>query len=345
MIANRCLTKQQHNFLLTTWYRSLFLVCMVWAMVPALLFAVPAHAEDNRVTLTNGGLTIQSDSAPRRAIAMNQAAVEIMLALGLEGRMVGTAYLDDEILPELADAYHQVPVLAEKYPSKEIILAANPDFVYASFVSAFSEKRGLPTRSELADMGIASYLSPSVSPPEMKAYDRWQMELLYKEIREIGQIFRVNQKAAALVADIQSSISREVANGAVKQPKPALNVLWLDSFNANGVYIGGGTGVPDEIIRLAGGKNTFSDIRDTWEIVSQEQMISRPVDLIVLIEASWDSASEKREKLANDPVYADIEAVKNKRFAEILFSSSMPGIRIPKAIRKLKAAIDRLQAE
>ncbi|PIE41091.1 MAG: ABC transporter substrate-binding protein [Gammaproteobacteria bacterium] len=276
--------------------RSFFLVCVALAMMPALLVA-PAHAKDDPVIVANGGLTVQSASAPKRAIAMNQAAVEIMLALGLEEQMVGTAFLDDKILPELADAYQRILVLAKKYPSKEIILAANPDFVYASFFSAFSAKRGLPTRRELADMGIASYLSPSASPQEMKRYDRWQMDLLYKEIREIGKIFRVDATAAALIANIKSAISRAAAISAKKTSKQKLKILWLDSFNANGVYIGGGTGVPDEIIRLAGGENTFSDINDSWEIVSQEQVISRPVDLIVLIEATWDTANEKRKKL------------------------------------------------
>ena len=48
---------------------------------------------------------------------MNQPATEIMLALGLQDRMIGTAYLDDAILPAYADAYATVPVLAKEYPS------------------------------------------------------------------------------------------------------------------------------------------------------------------------------------------------------------------------------------
>jgi iron complex transport system substrate-binding protein len=39
---------------------------------------------------------------------MNQAATEIMLALGLHDRMVGTAFLDDSILPEFAEAYKTI---------------------------------------------------------------------------------------------------------------------------------------------------------------------------------------------------------------------------------------------
>ena len=48
---------------------------------------------------------------PARAVTLNQAATEVMLALHLEDRLVGTAYLDDRILPGLSAAYERVPSL------------------------------------------------------------------------------------------------------------------------------------------------------------------------------------------------------------------------------------------
>ena len=64
-----------------------------------------------------------------------------MLVLNLTDRMAGTAYLDDYIWPELSDAYNQIPVLNEKYPNITELMAVEPDFVYASYSSAFSEAR------------------------------------------------------------------------------------------------------------------------------------------------------------------------------------------------------------
>ena len=64
-----------------------------------------------------------------------------MLALGLQDRLVGTAYLDDQILPEFAAAYQRIPVLAAKYPSREVLLAARPDFLYAAYPGAFGADR------------------------------------------------------------------------------------------------------------------------------------------------------------------------------------------------------------
>ena len=57
------------------------------------------------VTIENCDLTITYDQPPQRAVAMAQHATEVMLTLGLQDHMVGTAYLEDPILPNLADAY------------------------------------------------------------------------------------------------------------------------------------------------------------------------------------------------------------------------------------------------
>jgi len=43
---------------------------------------------------------------------MNQSATEMTFALGLQNHLVGTAYLDDAILPEFAVGYEKVPVPA-----------------------------------------------------------------------------------------------------------------------------------------------------------------------------------------------------------------------------------------
>ena len=116
----------------------------------------PAFAVD----VTSCGHTSTLDAAPERAVTLNQGATEVLLALGLEDRMAGTAYLDDPEPPaRWVEAYASVPVLSKEYPTREELLAAEPDFVYASYVSAFDPKvAGTP--EELDGLGIGSYLSP-----------------------------------------------------------------------------------------------------------------------------------------------------------------------------------------
>ena len=89
------------------------------------------------VSIENGGTFTTYTHSPKRAFTMNQAATQIMLALGLYDRMVGTAFLDDAILEEYADAYAAIPVRTTGYPSRDELIDAKPDFVYAAFESAF----------------------------------------------------------------------------------------------------------------------------------------------------------------------------------------------------------------
>lgn len=58
-------------------------------------------ALDYPIGITNCGVQSWIPSPPKRAVTMNQGTTEVMLALGLEDRMAGTAYLDDYIWPEL----------------------------------------------------------------------------------------------------------------------------------------------------------------------------------------------------------------------------------------------------
>ncbi|MDM9385279.1 hypothetical protein QUB80_32000 [Chlorogloeopsis sp. ULAP01] len=110
-------------------------------------------------TLKNCDLTITYNQPPQRVVTMTQAATEVMLALGLEKHMVGTAYLDNPILPEYQQAYSTIPVLAQKYPSQEVFLGVEPDFVLSTFKSAF-EKQAIGSREDLLKLGIHSYLVP-----------------------------------------------------------------------------------------------------------------------------------------------------------------------------------------
>ncbi len=141
------------------------------------------------VTVTNCGATTTYERAPQRAVTMNQHVTEIMLALGLEKSMVGTAFLDDRIPQEYETAYNGVKVLAKEYPSYETLLSVEPDFVYGGFQSAFDDKEGRG-RDTLAKAGIDSHLNLEACPSGPVT-----MDLLEEEIRTVGRIFGVSDRA------------------------------------------------------------------------------------------------------------------------------------------------------
>jgi iron complex transport system substrate-binding protein len=275
------------------------------------------------ITLENCGVRETFTAPPRRAVAMNQAATEIMLALGLADRMVGTAYRDDNILPELAGAYRSVPVLAPEYPSREVLLAARPDFVYASFGTAFGDDAGGP-RDELSAAGIATYLSPSACSRQ-----RVSLEGAFAEIRDIARIFDVGARADSLITGYQAELAR------IRRliPSSGTRIFWYDMNDPPSA--GACCGAPAAIIRLLGARNVFADAPGAWATVSWETVLARDPEAIVLIDATWSPAAEKRRLLTGDPAYASITAVRRARFASLDFSFGMPGIRTVAAVRRI----------
>jgi iron complex transport system substrate-binding protein len=280
------------------------------------------------VSIENCGTFRTYTHAPKRAFTMNQATTEIMLALGLHDRMVGSAFLDDEILDEYADAYAAIPLRATGYPSRDELFDANPDFVYAAFESAFSEE--VDGMRDLLDSGVGSYLSPSGCEGRDRSKPA-SIETVFAEIRDIARIFGVLPRAEHLIATYRADLAA-IRNqvGAVKAP---VRVLWYDSGTPP--FVGACCGTPNEILRLAGARNVFADIRGSWATVSWDEVVARNPEVVVLVNASWSKVAQKREWLSAAHARAGIDAVRHPRFVTIDFSSSTPGIRNIAAVRKV----------
>lgn len=286
------------------------------------------------LTINNCGLDIVYESAPERAITMNQAATEIMLALGLEDKMIGTAYLDDAVLPEMEAAYNAVPVLSDEYPSQEIIFANEPDFVYGVYRSAFGDEAAGP-REELLSLDIGSYLSSVACEDEELRPDKATFDVVYGEITDIGRIFGVEDRADALIAKMQAEL--EAAQASVAKLDTA-RILWYDS-GSDLPFVGACCGTPNMIIEAVGGENIFADAEGSWAEVSWEEVLERNPDAIVIIDASWDPAQDKIDLLQSDPLYSTITAVQNETFVVIPFSATTLGVRNANAVIDIAAGL------
>lgn len=276
------------------------------------------------ITVENCGLATTYTEAPTRAVTMNQAATEIMLALGLEGSMIGTAYLDDDtVLPQWQAAYASVPVLSDEYPSQEVLLGVEPDFVYGVYRSAFGDTAAGP-RTQLAELGIHSYLSVASCEDEALRPDKVTFDTLFDEILTIGRIFGVEDRAQAVVAEMQSSLA-DVQTTIGGEPE-AISVLWYDS-DADAPFVGSCCGAPAMMLEAVGATNIFAEVPGTWATVTWEEAIARNPYAIVLADAEWSTAQEKIDLLLNDPKFASIDAVQNQRFVTIPFGATTLGVR------------------
>lgn len=281
-----------------------------------------ASAEDGfPVEVSACGHTSTVESVPERAVTLNQGATEVMLALGLEDRMAGTAYLDDQVAEEHRAAYESVEVLAEQYPSREVLLDARPDFVYASYASAFGDDVA-GSQEELAASGVASYLSPFGCE---RAADGVEPSFanVWSEIDAVATAFGVPDRAEALREEQEQALA-EVAE---ESPGDGLDVVWYDS-GQKVPLVGAGDGGPAVIMDAVGATNVFSDVDGGWGEVSWERVVDADPDVIVLADASWSSAADKRRHLENDPVLSELSAVEDGAVVTLPYSATTPGVRM-----------------
>ena len=287
--------------------------------------------QDEEGEVQTGTASYVYTEPPSRAITLNQHVTEIMLALELQDRMVGTAYIDDEILPQYQSAYQSIPVLAEEYPSREVILAQDPDFIYGGFRSAFGDDAA-GSQEELNQLGIGTYLTSAIC--NVGSSDT--LDDVYADIRAIGDIFGVADRADSLVKDL----AEEVADAAPQADDTgdALRVFMFDSGD-DAPFTAACCSMFTNMIETAGGKNIFDDVDGRWKTVSWEDVIDRDPELIVLTEADWSTSQEKIDLLLGNPALADITAVMEQRFVVLQFSSLVPGIRNATAIATLAEAV------
>ncbi|MDP1513330.1 ABC transporter substrate-binding protein [Paenibacillus sp. CMAA1739] len=283
---------------------------------------------EKAVEIENMGVKMVFPEAPKRAVTLNQHATEVMLALGLESSMVGTAYLDDQILPKYKNQYDKIPVLAKQYPSKEVFMAAAPDFAYAGWKSAFNDK-SLGSREELAQQGVQTYVQESSNKPGPILED------VYRDILNIGRIFRVEKRAEQLVNDMRAQVqSIQTQIGTVER---APKVFVYDSgedkpFTAANNYL-------TSLIKSVKAKNIFDDIDKSFTEVSWEEVVNRNPDVIVILDYGDTSLADKEKLLLSKPALAGVEAIKNKRFVVLPLSAAAEGVRAPIALKTLAAGL------
>ncbi|ONI84270.1 hypothetical protein ALI144C_15465 [Actinosynnema sp. ALI-1.44] len=304
-------------------------VCLVSAGCASQPAAAPQTAQ-SAVTVDNCGKQIAFDRVPQRVVGYYQHPTEIMIALGLRDKLIGMAYPDNDPLPRYAADYRSVPRISDKDASFEQVLAKSPDLVYGGYDSAFEDKSGR-SRDTFAGAGIKTYLSREA------CLDRAvTMDDVYEELRTVGGIFQVPDRADALIADMKASITRTTQRLTGAEP---LKVFVYDSGEAT-AYTAAGTGIGTEIIKLAGGRNVFADVQKDWADVSWEQVLQRSPDLIVVYDYFGTPAPDKKiELLLSKPELANVPAIRNRRFARLTLQDTVLGVRAPYAVETLAAQV------
>lgn len=295
------------------------------------------------LTIENCGTEVTLDGAPERVVSLDQNSTEILLSLGLEDRMVGTASWTDPILDSLADANDQVPRLADDAPTYEVLLGADPDFVTASFGRHYKAEGGVTSRDRLAETGISSYLSPTDCEGDLSINGgntrtvALTLDSLYQEIRELAEIFDVQGKGEELISDLEART--DAALEGVDLDGRTVAFWFADTRTP---YIAGAYGSASLLANLTGMENVFSDLDDDWPAVGWEAFVEREPQILVLGDLQrarfpGDLLEDKVDFLTSDPLTSTLEAVQNECFISLHGAEMNPSIRYVDGLEKIQA--------
>lgn len=295
-----------------------------WALWMALLLCVSVMAgcqkseaptapttsmEKEQTSDVSGEVTLSNDmdgekheityeKAPERIVTLSGFATEMLLELGLADKIIGYGYMDNEVPAQFKEDFAKLTKLSDGNPSKEDLLKANPDFLVGWYSTA-----SFYGTDFLAENNIKFYV-PRVE------YAPANMESVYQDFENLGRIFRIEDRAKAIVEDMKARA--EAVQKAVSKEEPVSVFIYDGGTDAP---FTASAGLPSDMIRIAGGKNVFEGGKENWLTASWEKVLEmNPQYILIMDYFASDPIEEKISFLKTNPALANIEAIKNDRF-------------------------------
>ena len=257
---------------------------LVSLFLAVLMLITTAALAEEAITVTDMfGRAITLEEPATRIIATEPADCEILYALGCGDALVGRGLYCD--YPAEVTALPTVHSGADT--NLEEILALDPQVVIMNDMAHTVEQVSL-----LEQNGVKVITTNANSIPEV-----------YQAIRLIGQVMGKNDEAETLITDMQSTFDGIAAKAEKTDKTIYFEVMPLEW----GLWSAGTNTFMQELAEICGMKNAFADL-DGWQPISQEQVIDRDPDYIVLVTGMGDGAVEE---VMNRPGWQDIKAIRN----------------------------------
>lgn len=292
----------------------------------------PHHAHPitskRNIAKTNGKLIITDDmgrtviltATPKRIAAAVPAAVEVLCLLE-KPPVIRMNMAEDRVYPASAKDIPTMEVGHATGPNLEQLVTAKPDLIILSpTFAAF-----LPG---LKQLGIPALV-----------YSIRDMHDVPNYYKHIGQLVDAKTKATELATQMQQFIDQHKIEANESSPKvfalfgisDAFHAFMPESYLGSMVRTLGGNLVTQGAIPVRTGSSIGS--------FSMEKIVASNPDVIIVISHGQDSKIS--DKLAGSPLWANLNAVKNKRvymLSEWLFLMN-PGPRMTDALPQLKQAM------
>ncbi len=306
-------------------------------LLPTLVLAALLSANSAwATTVTSCDRQVTVEQPPQRAVSHDVNMTAMLLALGLRERMAGYTGISGwkTLDPDMRAQLDGLPELAARYPSLENLLDAGTDFVFAGWNYGM-RIGGEITPASLARFGIPVYeLSEScahVMPGRVASLDD-----VYNDLRNLGRIFAVEDRAEALVQGMQARVAAVQARLGVQPTRP--RVFVYDS-GEDVPFSAGRLGMPQPLIEAAGGRNVMDSVAANWMKVGWESVVEEDPELILIVDYGERTAAQKRDFLLQHPALQGVTAIREQRFVVLSYLAVTPSLDNATAIETLAAAL------
>ncbi len=289
------------------------------------------------VKIENFNHTSEYTKAPERVVAVKLAEAELLAALDLEDKMVGfdTGHcIFEDLLPENQKKLKNVPIINSEINSISIetIISLEPDFL---FTSAY--RFNLASYGKYEDYNnnnINVYVTEGTYVPNAT------IENTYNDIRNLGKIFQLEEKADELVKSLQKREQAVIKK--LEGVKPVKCFIFAGD-NKDMIFTAGGPALQSSIVTAAGGENIFSNAKKQFLPVSIEEIIAANPDVIMINVFTVSEGGQnyendgqrKIEILKSKKELSEISAIKNNNFILVPLISLFPGVQNVDALENI----------
>lgn len=272
-------------------------------------------------TIENCGRTYTYTQAPRKVVVGWPTTVDTLTALGVGSTVTG--YISGEFgpAPQGVDA----KALSTEYaPSAETILNARPDFFLANGDSQLSGSRGGVTTDDLSRIGANTYVMGENCKDSPGGTT---VETVYQDITNLGRIFDVPDKAAALIGTLRA----RVAATAARRGNTAAPRIAYVNVSAGKLYALSGLSYAAQLEGV-GAVNVFADLKESFSEISPEKVLTLDADAIVFeYYVNTETADQQKAEITKQ--LGDSRAVRDGKVIAVPdYLSEGPGIAVVDAI-------------
>jgi len=270
------------------------------------------------ITVTDDlGRRVAIQKLPQRIVSLAPSVTEILFALGLDDRIVGTTDYCD--YPEAAKS--KTRVSGYSTPDLEKIVAVQPDLILAESIH---ENTVLPA---LEKLGLPVFVTSATS-----------IDVILREITVLGQITGKSKAAQKLANDMTQRINAVTSRTSALPAKDRPGVLYVVWFNP--IWTMGSETFTDDLIAKAGGTNVFSADFERARVVSLEAVVTKNPQ-VILVSAMATTADLVYNSIKKESRLAGIDAIKNNRVYKITDSNLIerPGPRIVEGLDEVAKLI------